>query len=65
MDAKRLQRLQGDRTRYLDDVLPDRGRPGRRPGAELYRRGLLRDGRRHSAGARAERRQRTGRSAQA
>jgi hypothetical protein len=51
MDAKRLHRLQGDLTRYLDDVLPDLGRQGRRAWAELYLRGLLLDGRRKSAGA--------------
>src|SRR6516164_3683831 len=44
MDAKRLLRLQGDLTRYLDDVLPDLGRRNRRPWAELYLRGLLLDG---------------------
>src|SRR5262249_8995775 len=55
MDAKRLHRLQGDLTRYLDDVLPDLGRQGRRAWAELYLRGLLLDGRRKSAGAMAER----------
>ncbi len=58
MDPKHLQRLQGDLTRYLDDVLPDLGRHGRRPWAELYLRGLLLDGRRKSAGAMAERLQR-------
>jgi SRSO17 transposase len=58
MDAKRLHRLQGDLTRYLDDVLPDLGRQGRRTWAELYLRGLLLDGRRKSAGAMAERLQR-------
>src|ERR1051326_2140773 len=58
MDAKRLHRLQGDLTRYLDDVLPDLGRQGRRAWAELYLRGLLLDGRRKSAGAMAERLQR-------
>jgi SRSO17 transposase len=58
MDAKRLHRLQGDLTRYLDDVLPDLGRKGRRAWAELYLRGLLLDGRRKSAGAMAERLQR-------
>src|SRR5579872_4913603 len=62
MDAKRLQRLQGDLTRYLDDVLPDLGRQGRRAWAELYLRGLLLDGRRKSAGAMAERLQRIDRS---
>src|SRR5882672_6398025 len=55
MDAKRLQRLQVDLGRYLDDVLTDLGRHGRRPWAELYLRGLLLDGRRKSAGAMAER----------
>jgi SRSO17 transposase len=58
MDAKRLHRLQGDLTRYLDDVLPDLGRHGRRAWAELYLRGLLLEGRRKSAGAMAERLQR-------
>src|SRR3954471_19378508 len=62
MDAKRLQRLQSDLTRYLDDVLPDLGRRGRRPWAELYLRGLLLDGRRKSAGAMAERLRRIDRS---
>jgi SRSO17 transposase len=62
MDAKRLQRLQGDLTRFLDDVLPDLGRKGRRAWAELYLRGLLLDGRRKSAGAMAERLQRIDRS---
>src|SRR3954452_21162733 len=64
MDAKRLQRLQGDLTRYLADVLPDLGRQGRRPWAERYLRGLLLDGRRKSAGAMAERLQRIDRSTQ-
>lgn len=64
MDAKRLHRLQGDLTRYLDDVLPDLGRHGRRSWAELYLRGLLLDGRRKSAGAMAERLQRIDRSTQ-
>ena len=64
MDAKRLLRLQGDLTRYLDDVLPDLGRRNRRPWAELYLRGLLLDGRRKSAGAMAERLQRIDRSSQ-
>src|SRR5579885_1028307 len=62
MDAKHLQRLQGDLNRYLADVLPDLGRQGRRPWAELYLRGLLLDGRRKSAGAMAERLQRIDRS---
>ena len=62
MDAKRLHRLQGDLARYLDDVLPDLGRRGRRPWAELYLRGLLLDGRRKSAGAMAERLRRIDRS---
>ena len=64
MDAKQLQRLQGDLTRYLDAVLPDLGRHGRRSWAELYLRGLLLDGRRKSTGAMAERLQRIDRSAQ-
>jgi len=64
MDAKRLHRLQGDLTRYLDDVLPDLGRQRRRAWAELYLRGLLLDGRRKSAGAMAERLQRIDRSQQ-
>src|ERR1700736_4764921 len=64
MDAKRLHRLPGDRSRYLDDVLPDLGRHGRRPWAELYRRGLLLDGQHQSAGAMAERLQRMDRRAQ-
>ena len=50
MDAKRLLRLQGDLTRYLDDVLPDLGRQNRRHWAELYLRGLLLDGRGGSVG---------------
>src|SRR6516165_8972264 len=62
MDAKRLLRLQGDLTRYLDDVLPDLGRRNRRPWAELYLRGLLLDGRRKSAGAMAQRLQRIDRA---
>jgi SRSO17 transposase len=62
MDAKRLQRLQLDLARYLDDVLTDLGRQGRRPWAELYLRGLLLDGRRKSAGAMAERLRRIDRS---
>jgi SRSO17 transposase len=62
MDAKRLRRLQRDLTRYLDDVLPDLGRQGRRTWAELYLRGLLLDGRRKSAGAMAERLQRVDRT---
>ena len=64
MDAKRLRRLQGDLTHYLDNVLPDLGRQGRRAWAELYLRGLLLDGRRKSAGALAERLQRIDRSTQ-
>src|SRR5437763_4743792 len=64
MDAKRLQRLQVELARYLDDVLTDLGHQGRRPWAELYLRGLLLDGRRKSAGAMAERLQRIDRSAQ-
>src|SRR5215470_9473399 len=64
MDPKRLLRLQGDLTRYLDDVLPDLGRHGRRSWAELYLRGLLLDGRRKSAGAMAERLQRIDRPTQ-
>jgi SRSO17 transposase len=64
MDPKRLRRLRGDLTRYLDDVLPDLGRHGRRPWAELYLRGLLLDGRRKSAGAMAERLQRIDRTTQ-
>src|SRR3954453_21309883 len=63
MDAKRLQRLQIDLGRYLDAVLPDLGRHGRRSWAELYLRGLLLDGRRKSAGAMAERLQRIDRAA--
>jgi SRSO17 transposase len=64
MDAKRLQRLQVELGRYLDDVLTDLGRQGRRPWAELYLRGLLLDGRRKSAGAMAERLRRIDRSPQ-
>src|ERR1700693_5850693 len=64
MDAKRLQRLQLELGRYLDDVLTDLGRQGRRPWAELYLRGLLLDGRRKSAGAMAERLRRIDRSPQ-
>src|SRR5437763_13324787 len=64
MDAKRLHRLRSELTRYLDAVLPDLGRQGRRPWAELYLRGLLLDGRRKSAGAMAERLQRIDRSPQ-
>lgn len=62
MDAKRLQRLRDELARYLDDVLPNLGRQGRRDWAELYVRGLLLDGRRKSAGAMAERLQRIDRS---
>src|SRR5215211_526788 len=62
MDANRLTRLREDLTRYLDAVLPDLGRKGRRDWAELYLRGLLLDGRRKSAGAMAERLQRVDRS---
>src|SRR5262249_58716805 len=64
MDAKRLHCPRSELTHYLDDVLPDLGRQGRRPWAELYLRGLLLDGRRKSAGAMAERLQRIDRSAQ-
>jgi SRSO17 transposase len=64
MDAKRLQRLQVDLTRYLDEILLDLGRQGRRAWAELYLRGLLLDGQRKSAGAMAERLQRIDRSPQ-
>jgi SRSO17 transposase len=62
MDAKRLQRLRRDLSRYLDDVLTDLGRQGRRSWAELYLRGLLLDGRRKSAGAMAQRLRRIDRS---
>jgi SRSO17 transposase len=62
MDAKRLHHLQGEITRYLEDVLPDLGRQGRRAWAGLYLRGLLLDGRRKSAGAMAERLQRIDRT---
>jgi SRSO17 transposase len=62
MDTKRLHRLRADLARYLDDVLPDLGRKGRRDWAELYVRGLLLDGRRKSAGAMAERLRRIDRS---
>lgn len=54
MDAKRLQRLRSDLGRFLDAVLPDLGRQGRRSWAELYLHGLLLHGRRKSAGAMAE-----------
>jgi SRSO17 transposase len=64
MDAKRLQRLRSDLGRYLDDVLTDLGRQGRRSWAELYLRGLLLDGRRKSAGAMALRLQRIDQSSQ-
>src|SRR5215471_5952683 len=64
MDAKQLQRLRLDLARYLDDVLPDLGRQGRRSWAELYLRGLLLDGRRKSAGAMAQRLQRIDRGPQ-
>jgi SRSO17 transposase len=64
MDAKRLQRLRRDLSRYLDDVLTDLGRQGRRSWAELYLRGLLLDGRRKSAGAMAQRLRRIDRSPQ-
>ena len=63
MDAKRLQRLRGELGHYLDAVLPDLGRQGRRSWAELYLRGLLLDGRRKSAGAMAQRLQRIDRTA--
>ena len=62
MDTNRLHRLRADLARYLDDVLPDLGRKGRRDWAELYVRGLLLDGRRKSAGAMAERLRRIDRS---
>jgi SRSO17 transposase len=62
MDAKRLQRLRAELARYLDDVLPDLGRKGRRDWAELYVRGLLLDGQRKSAGAMAQRLRRIDRS---
>src|SRR6516165_4246929 len=62
MDAKQLQRLSFDLARYLDDVLPDLGRKGRRSWAELYLRGLLLDGHRKSAGAMAQRLQRIDRT---
>jgi SRSO17 transposase len=64
MDAKRLHRLRDELARYLNAVLPDLGRKGRRDWAELYLRGLLLDGRRKSAGAMAERLQRIDRSPQ-
>jgi hypothetical protein len=64
MDAERLHRLRDEPTRYLDAVLPDLGRQGRRPWAKLYLRGLLLHGRRTSAGAMAERLQRIDRSPQ-
>jgi SRSO17 transposase len=64
MDAKELQRLRDELRRYLDAVLTDLGRHGRRAWAELYLRGLLLDGRRKSAGAMAERLRRIDRSPQ-
>src|SRR3954468_3778285 len=64
MDANRLHSLRDDLSHYLDDVLPDLGRKGRRDWAELYLRGLLLDGRRKSAGAMAERLRRIDRSPQ-
>ena len=64
MDPKQLRRLQVDLGGFLDDVLTDLGRQGRRSWAELYLRGLLLDGRRKSAGAMAERLQRIDRSPQ-
>jgi hypothetical protein len=48
MDVKQLQRLRGDLAAFLDAVLPDLGRKGRRAWAELYVRGLLLEGRRKS-----------------
>lgn len=62
MDAKRLHRLRDELTGFLNAVLPDLGRTGRRDWAELYFRGLLLDGRRKSAGAMAERLQSIDRS---
>jgi len=62
MDAKRLHHLRDELRRYLDAVLPDLGRRGRRSWAELYLRGLLLDSRRKSAGAMAERLQRIDRT---
>src|SRR5262249_48320087 len=64
MDAKRLHRLRDELARYLEDVLPDLGRKGRRDWAALYVRGLLLDGHRKSVGAMAERLQRIDRSSQ-
>ena len=64
MDATQLQRLQVDLGGFLDDVLTDLGRQGRRSWAELYLRGLLLDGRRKSAGAMAQRLQRIDRRPQ-
>jgi SRSO17 transposase len=64
MDAKRLHRLRDELGGFLNEVLADLGRKGRRGWAELYLRGLLLDGRRKSAGAMAERLQRIDRTSQ-
>jgi len=48
MDAKRLHKLRSDLTGFLDEVLLDLGRQGRRSWADLYVRGLLLDGHRKS-----------------
>ena len=55
MDAKSLQRLRTDLAAFLDVVLPDLGRKGRRAWAELYVRGLLLEGRRRSVEPMAQR----------
>src|SRR5262245_23278969 len=55
MDAKRLQKLQTELAGFLDAVLPDLGRSGRRQWADLYVRGLLLDGHRKSIEPMADR----------
>ena len=55
MDAKRLHKLRSDLSGFLDGVLPDLGRQGRRSWADLYVRGLLLDGHRKSIEPMAER----------
>jgi SRSO17 transposase len=48
MDAKHLRRLHRELAGFLDAVIPDLGRSGRRRWADLYVRGLLLDGHRKS-----------------
>src|SRR5262245_62242705 len=63
MDAKRLHKLQSDLNGFLDEVLLDLGRQGRRSWADRYVRGLLLDGHRKSIEPMAQRLRATDQSA--